>query len=160
LGTETSQIDNASTCVSPTGRAARCTLGPVGSPGRTTPPPQCVVFLADGSGARRQAPLRGCYPASPPPLPCALFPADNAWNTDVSSLRVHAMSSTWIASIGASAQLHPDFGAGLWNGAPIGIPYTVVPGIEPLVPISFYYPGQSDPGPYPIPPFAPVEGGL
>ena len=53
--------------------------------------------------------------------------------------------------------LHPDFGT-VWEGAPIGIPYAVVPGDQPRVPIDFHYPGESDPGPYPIPPDAPVEG--
>src|SRR2546427_6771822 len=90
---------------------------------------------------------------------CAIFPADNVWNADVSALPVHAMSATWIASIGATAPLHPDFGSGLYSGGMIGIPYTIVPAIQPLVPISFYYGDESDPGPYPIPPFAPIEGG-
>src|SRR5207245_9154504 len=46
-----------------------------------------------------------------------------------------------------------------YNNAPIGIPYTIVPSIQPLVPITFYYADESDAGPYPIPPFAPIEGG-
>ena len=54
--------------------------------------------------------------------------------------------------------LHPDFGT-VWEGAPIGIPYVVVPGTQPKVPISFSYADESDPGPYPIPPNAPIEGG-
>jgi hypothetical protein len=83
---------------------------------------------------------------------CQVFPADNAWNTDVSSWPVHPSSASFLASIG-SGNLHPDF------GDIYGIPYTTVPGTQPLVPVSFYYDDESDPGPYPIPPDAPVEGG-
>ena len=56
-----------------------------------------------------------------------------------------------------ATRLHPDFGT-VWEGARIGIPYVVVPGTQPKVPISFAYPDESDHGPYPIPPDAPVEG--
>jgi hypothetical protein len=63
-----------------------------------------------------------------------------------------------IASIGLNTGLHPDFGAN-YNGGPFGIPYIVVPGTQALVPVSFQYSDQSDPGPYPIPPNAPIEGG-
>ncbi len=90
---------------------------------------------------------------------CALFPANNIWNTDISSLPVAANSETIIASIGASGHLHPDFGSGTYNGAPIGIPYTVVPASQPGVAVSFQYADESDPGPYPIPANAPIEGG-
>ncbi len=48
----------------------------------------------------------------------------------------------------------------MWAGAPNGIPYVLVHGTQPRVPVSFYYGDESDPGPYPVPPFAPVEGGL
>jgi hypothetical protein len=96
------------------------------------------------------------------PLPeapnCSLFPPNNYWHANVSDLPVHDMSDEWVASIGADDGVHMDFGQGLWNGAPIGIPYTTVGAGQPLVPITFYYP-DSDPGPYPIPPNAPVEGG-
>src|SRR5712692_10438572 len=47
----------------------------------------------------------------------------------------------------------------VWNGAPNGIPYVVVTADQPLVPILFQYADESDPGPYPIPVDAPVEGG-
>ena len=68
-------------------------------------------------------------------------------------------SATWIASIGATAGLKADFGSGAWDGGPIGIPYTTVPGTQAKVPVSFDYDDESDPGPYPIPPNAPIEGG-
>lgn len=90
---------------------------------------------------------------------CSLFPANNIWNTDISSLPVAANSGTIIASIGASGHLHPDFGSGTYNGEPIGIPYTVVPASQPGVTVSFQYADESDSGPYPIPANAPIEGG-
>lgn len=89
---------------------------------------------------------------------CAVFPADNPWNTPVTDLPVHARSSAWVASIGTGGRVHPDFGT-FWAGAPIGIPYVTVDGSQPGVPVSFAYAGESDPGPYPIPPDAPIEGG-
>ncbi len=90
---------------------------------------------------------------------CPLFPADNIWNRDISALPVAPDSASIIASIGAGGHLHADFGAGLYQGAPIGIPYTVVPASQPGVAVSFDYASESDPGPYPIPANAPIEGG-
>ncbi|MEA2639469.1 MAG: hypothetical protein QOF51_863 [Chloroflexota bacterium] len=87
------------------------------------------------------------------------FPDDNPWNTDVSRAPVDPNSAALIASIGLNTGLHPDFGT-VYEGAPNGIPYVVVAGDQPLVPISsFEYGDESDPGPYPIPPDAPIEGG-
>jgi hypothetical protein len=87
-----------------------------------------------------------------------LFPPDDPWNTDISKEPVDPNSDVLIASIGASKSLHPDFGA-TYNGEPWGIPYVVVPGNQPKVPIKFTDADESDPGPYPIPPNAPIEGG-
>jgi hypothetical protein len=68
-------------------------------------------------------------------------------------------SANLIASIGNDAALHPDFGT-TYQGAPNGIPYIVVAGSQPPVPINFTsYGYESDPGPYPVPPNAPIEGG-
>lgn len=87
-----------------------------------------------------------------------MFPADHVWNARVDSLPVHPSSATFVETIGPGSTVHPDFGSGLWEGAPIGIPFTTVEDGQPLVDISFYYEDESDPGPYPIPPDAPVEG--
>jgi len=88
------------------------------------------------------------------------FPADNPWNTDISAAPVDPSSATLIASIGAGTGLHADFGAGLYNGSPIGIPYMVVSGSEARLPINYTaYGDESDPGPFPIPLSAPIEGG-
>ncbi len=88
---------------------------------------------------------------------CRVFPSDNAWNTDVSAYPVDPNSATYLASMNASTTfLHPDFG----SNPTYGIPYVTVPASQPFVPIAFTaYGSESDPGPYPIPANAPVEGG-
>lgn len=87
------------------------------------------------------------------------FTGDSAWNQPIDRAPVDADSDKLIASIGRQRGLHPDFGAN-WNGRPFGIPYIVVAGITPKVPITFTaYGNESDPGPYPIPSNAPIEGG-
>jgi len=90
---------------------------------------------------------------------CSVFPDDNIWNTPVIGLPVDAHSQSYITTIGASKGLHADFGSGTWDGGPIGIPYTTVNGSQPKVTVVFDYADESDPGPYPIPPDAPIEGG-
>ena len=88
-----------------------------------------------------------------------LFPPDNPWNEDISNTPVDPNSDNLIASIGLNTNLHPDFGT-VWDGAPNGIPYIVVSGSQPKVPLNWTaYGDESDPGPYPIPPDAPIEGG-
>jgi hypothetical protein len=86
-----------------------------------------------------------------------VFPADNPWNTDISASAVDPNSSTLIASCGVK-NLHPDFGT-TYAGAPNGIPYVLVHSTQAKVPVSFDYADESDPGPYPIPANAPIEGG-
>ena len=88
------------------------------------------------------------------------FPASNPWNADISTAAVDPNSANIIASIGTATGLHADFGAGLYNDGPIGIPYVTVAGMQPRVAIIFTaFAAESDPGPYPVPPDAPVEGG-
>ena len=85
-----------------------------------------------------------------------VFPADNAWNTPINNLPVDPNSATLIGSIGLNTPLHPDFGSNL----SYGIPYMVVDGTQALEPMNFVaYPDESDPGPYPVPANAPIEGG-
>jgi hypothetical protein len=90
---------------------------------------------------------------------CQVFPADNIWNARVDSLPIHPNSDAYVAEIGLSAEVHADFGSGEWDGGPIGIPFVVVPGTQPKVGVTFFWDDESDPGPYPVPPDAPVEGG-
>src|SRR5579872_264978 len=78
---------------------------------------------------------------------CPVLPADNIWNTPVDTLPVAANSSTYVNTIGASLPLHADFGSGLWNGEPMGIPFITVPGTQTKYPVKFSYADESDPGP-------------
>jgi hypothetical protein len=87
------------------------------------------------------------------------FPAGNAWNIDVSAAAVDPNSDALLAGIGLTTGPHPDFGAGLYNGARIGIPYVVVAGTQARVAMNWQaYGDESDAGPYPVPASAPVEG--
>jgi hypothetical protein len=108
----------------------------------------CAVAVS-AAGARRltQAPR------------CPILPASNAFNQRVDRLPVAANSATLVSSIGAGATAKADFGSGLYDGGPIGIPYTVVGRAQRRVPVSFDYADESDKGPYPIPATAPIEGG-
>jgi hypothetical protein len=90
---------------------------------------------------------------------CPMFPDNNIWNTPVNTLPIHARSDEWVDSIGRSTGFHMDFGASNWDGGPIGIPYNVVGAGVTKVPVSFYYPTESDPGPYPIPSNPKIEHG-
>lgn len=87
-----------------------------------------------------------------------LFPQGNYWNKSVENAPVDPNSDALIKSMGADTGLHPDFGC-CWMNDTFGIPYTVVDGSTSDVPVSFRYADESDPGPYPIPKGAPIEGG-
>jgi hypothetical protein len=104
----------------------------------------------------------------PLPAPLPLFPLDNWWNTDVSGAPVDPKSASYIAFIGASRGMHPDFGGDSGDSsAPIyGIPYVVVDGAQPKVNVTFVESDdESDHGGYPVPDEAKtqqkwIEGGL
>ena len=83
---------------------------------------------------------------------CPMFPANNYWNTPIDSLPVHPQSASWTNSIGSAENIKMDFGSGEWDGGPIGIPFNVVAGSTVTkYEGEFYYPEESDAGPYPIP---------
>ena len=87
------------------------------------------------------------------------FPSDNLWNKDISASPVDSNSANIINYIGPSIGIHPDFGSGQYNGSYMGIPYTVVDGTQPLIPINYQaYGDESDAGPMPVPLTAPIEG--
>jgi hypothetical protein len=91
---------------------------------------------------------------------CAIFPADNPWNTrvdDATKFPVHSNSATYIANMSPGTHLHPDWGN--WSTDKYGIPWQVVPASQAAVPMTFTYADESDPGPYPFPANAMVEGG-
>ncbi len=113
---------------------------------------------ADASAGATAGDANGAGPESPDIGALQIFPPDNPWNQDIAGLPVHPRSADYLAAIGLDTGLHADFGT-VWNGAPNGIPYTTVRGDQTQVPVAFDYADESDPGPYPIPPDAPIEGG-
>jgi hypothetical protein len=96
------------------------------------------------------------HPAAPR---CPVFPKSNPWNQRVDRLPVAANSDAVVRSIGLDETLHADFGSGLWEGGPIGIPITVVKRGQRKVRVAFDYSDESDRGPYPIPRNVKIEGG-
>jgi hypothetical protein len=88
-----------------------------------------------------------------------VFPKNNPWNQRVDKLPLVSNSAAIVRSIGAGGSVHADFGSGLYEGAPIGIPFVTVSKSQKKVHVSFDYADESDKGPYPVPANAPVEGG-
>ena len=88
--------------------------------------------------------------AAPVPLPaapgCPLFPETNVWNKPVGKLPLRSNSRKVVRAIGARLPVHADFGSGLWEGAPIGIPITVVDSSQATSAVDFHYDGESDAG--------------
>jgi hypothetical protein len=122
-----------------------CTDG--GVPAGPNPAPPAGPPLSSGATAR----IGGCD----------IFPTDNAWNRNVSADPVDPASDALIAVMSPDAAIHLDLGT---TEEYYGIPYSVVPAAQPLVPISYGtdgvdYSDESDPGPMPIPLDAPIEGG-
>jgi hypothetical protein len=87
---------------------------------------------------------------------CKIFPSNNPWNQRIDSLPVHPNSAKFIASVGGSIHVHPDFG----SNAAYGIPWVAVNSSQAFVPITITSGwGEEDKGPMPIPANAPIEGG-
>ena len=107
--------------------------------------------------------LAGAVPGGASRLPqapaCPVFPASSPWNQRVDRLPVAPNSARIVATIGAEDTVHADFGSGLWEGGPIGIPITVVRGTQARARVAFEYADESDKGPYPIPANVAIEGG-
>jgi len=115
-----------------------------------------LAALAVGGAAGQARPYSLAKVAQPSPeYHCQVLPADNALNQEIANAPVSPNSANYVASIGLTAHLHPDFG----TNASYGIPYTVVGAAQPKVPVKFTeFASESDPGPYPIPANAPIEG--
>lgn len=89
---------------------------------------------------------------------CPVLPREDPWNRDVSAEPVDPRSDAYLRAIGLDDTLHADFGSGRYGD--YGIPFVVVPAEQPPVPVRFTaYGDESDPGPYPVPPDARIEGG-
>jgi hypothetical protein len=141
---------------------------PVGAAQQDVDPGPARPPGADPSGG--PTPASSAPPATTtaaPPAPvagtslggCPNLPAQDVWHADVSRLPVHANSAAYVASIGRDRAAKADFGAGEWDGGPVGIPITYVPASQPRVQVSFDWPDESDRGPYPIPKNVAIEGG-
>jgi hypothetical protein len=111
----------------------------------------CFALPAAASARHRRHTLRTAAAGG-----CPVFPASNPINEEVATLPESPSSQAYIESIGLEAHLHPDFG----NNPSYGIPFEIVGPEQPKVPIKFTaYRSESDPGPYPVPPDAAIEGG-
>src|SRR5262249_25019995 len=137
VGCAGGRVNTPTSSTSPSSSAAPS--APASAP--TAPSAPSTPASSAPAPAPAPAPSSGATPASPP-----IFPATNPWNPDISGYRVPPNSDAFITSIGFSTGLHPDFGT-VYNGAPNGIPFVVVNSSQPLVPMTFSYASESDPGP-------------
>lgn len=103
-----------------------------------------------------------CFASAKEPQPAerVVFPQNNVWNTPITNLSVHSNSKKYIESIGSGKTLHPDFGAGKWEGRPMGIPINIVGAATKRFTVEFEYADESDKVAYPIPDNPKVEGGI
>jgi len=131
---------------------------------KTTDPTTQPVIGKDSTKPVTTIPVTNCTGNASDILSMMIFPANNAWNEDISASAVDP-ASVQILSAYAGSGVKADFGSGLWDNAPIGIPFVVVCGGQPKVQIVFRsngtdgnYGDESDPGPYPVPLNAPIEG--
>ncbi len=136
--------------------------GSAGGAGASRPPAATSRPAADPrvrAAGSNEAATSMARPNGPAIGGCPAFPADNVWNADVSHLPVSPRSGAYVASIGAGAAMHPDFGAGSWQGTKMGFSVAYVTSGQPGVKVGFDYAGESDRTGYPIPRDAPIEGG-
>jgi hypothetical protein len=119
---------------------------------RRTPLALALALLLLMSGGAHALP----HPGAPS---CPVFPPTSPWNQRVDRVPRAADSARLVRAIGLDRYVHADFGSGRWEGGPIGIPITIVPGSQPKTRVRFEYADESDPGPYPIPRDVAIEGG-
>jgi hypothetical protein len=115
--------------------------------------------ISTALASRSAAPVAGASQSASAISGCSVFPANNIWNTRVDDLPLNAHSDQWVNTIGRNTGFHMDFGSGTWDGGPIGIPYNLAGAATPRYVLDFYYPEESDPGPYPIPDDPKIEWG-
>jgi hypothetical protein len=114
-----------------------------------------IAAVALGAPAARPS-IAASASKGPHEYGCPILPASDPLNQEIAHAPVSPRSAEYIASIGLGAHLHPDFG----RDPEYGIPYTVVASNQRKLPVRFTEFGQeSNPGPYPVPLDAPVEGG-
>jgi len=114
-----------------------------------------IGFSLQTNNSLAQGIFGGAFDTGPNVAGCPVFTTNNIWNTPVIQLPKHVHSDDYVARIGASSPIHPNFGSTPDNGIPI----TLIGPNTPQVPVTFTYADDSDPGPYPIPPNVRIEGG-
>jgi len=107
-----------------------------------------VALAKRGSGAG------GSAARAPREAGCSIFPASNPINQDISHAPVDPNSARYIEAIGPG-YLHASFS----SERGYGFPFSIVGPHQPMVPMRFTLsPRSSEPGPYPIPLDAPIQG--
>jgi len=119
--------------------------------------PMAASSCACNGGSVAQASVPAAPDESAPRVAgCRVFPPDSPWNQDISHAPADPASERYLRAMnGEHGHLHPDFGSDRGTG----IPWTAVGSTQARLPIDFRWPEESDPGPYPFPRDAPVEGG-
>jgi hypothetical protein len=126
----------------------------------TSAPTSASGALATGTAAPTSSPAPRIAGPVIPGTRCPAFPADNVWNTPITTLPVDTESTTWLASMdAATTNLHPDYGPSGNPRRPYGIPWEVVRARTVFTTIRFLYASESDRRPYPLTATTPVEGG-
>ncbi len=116
--------------------------------------------------------MDGTPPPPPPPPEPITLPNKPLWTPahwmyqDISTMPVDPRQTIMLQRSGGSTDaqdglqrpVQTDFGAP-WIGMPVmfGMPINLVRGTQAKVPVTFQYPGESDPGPYPIPEVPRIE---
>src|SRR3954451_7305898 len=139
--------------------AASCTPPPPPPPPPTTTSSSTSTTTTPSSSTSISSASTTTTTRPTAPVGCPYAPADSYWHATATALPRLAASDTYVTNAGATSSLHADFGSGLYDGGPIGIPFTTVGAGQRKVPVSFDYADESDPGPYPLPANAPIEGG-
>jgi hypothetical protein len=117
-----------------------------------------AATVAAGSDSPSAGPGAAGSVSRPRVAGCPGHPGDNPWNQRVDRLPVAPDSEQILARIGLDAVVHPDFGT-VYDGAPNGIPVTVVSNRVRRAPVSFQYASESDGHYYPLPHRVAIEGG-
>jgi hypothetical protein len=125
-----------------------------------------LAGVAQGRHRLRACRARACTSAAfvvtsgPILAGCPVLPPDSPWNTDVSRAPLASDSATLVGAQAAGHDVHLDFGD---TQREYGIPFAIAAANQRRVPITYGtdgadYGDESDHGPFPIPPTAPIEG--
>ena len=125
-----------------------------------------LLGIAEGRHRLRACRGRSCSSAAfvatngPILAGCPVLPPDSAWNTDISHAAPAADSAALVGAQATGHDVHLDFGD---TQREYGIPFAIAPAGQRRVAITYGtdgadYGDESDHGPFPIPPTAPIEG--